>query len=313
MDLVWLEDFLKLAEEGNFSRAAEARNLSQPAFSRRIRMLEEWVGATLVDRDTHRIALTEAGLAFKTVAEEVARRLSLGRDQAREIGGARTSELRFAATHALSVTFFPPWLRGLEGERDLGTVTLIADHMVACERYMLEGRADFLLCHAHPAAGHRLEPSGFVSIHLGEDMLLPVSAVNADGSPVHRLPGDPSEPVPYLEFEERSGMGRILEAAKVITRGAPGLRPVFRSHLANALLSMARDGRGIAWAPLSLAKADLDSGRIAPAGDESWHVPIEIRLFRPRARRNAAVESFWEMLRKAPQASKVADTTGPKA
>ena len=70
MDIMWLEDFIKLADEGNFSRAAEARNLTQPAFSRRIRALEDWVGATLVDRDTHRIALgtedaatEDAGLA----------------------------------------------------------------------------------------------------------------------------------------------------------------------------------------------------------------------------------------------------------
>jgi LysR family transcriptional regulator, hypochlorite-specific transcription factor HypT len=80
MDLAWLEDFLKLAEEGNLSRAAEARNLSQPAFSRRIKALEHWVGVTLIDRETHRIALTEAGAAFRAVAEDVLGRLALGRD-----------------------------------------------------------------------------------------------------------------------------------------------------------------------------------------------------------------------------------------
>lgn len=107
MDIMWLEDFIKLADEGNFSRAAEARNLTQPAFSRRIRALEEWVGATLVDRDTHRIALTEAGLAFRVLAEDILRRLALGRDNVREIGGTLSNEIRFASTHALSTSFFP--------------------------------------------------------------------------------------------------------------------------------------------------------------------------------------------------------------
>ncbi|MCB2102451.1 MAG: LysR family transcriptional regulator, partial [Rhodobacterales bacterium] len=37
MELSWLEDFVALAETGSFSRAAERRNLTQPAFSRRIR------------------------------------------------------------------------------------------------------------------------------------------------------------------------------------------------------------------------------------------------------------------------------------
>jgi DNA-binding transcriptional LysR family regulator len=51
MNLIWLEDFLALAATGNFSRAAEDRHSSQPAFSRRIRALEEWVGVDLFDRN----------------------------------------------------------------------------------------------------------------------------------------------------------------------------------------------------------------------------------------------------------------------
>ncbi len=296
METGWLEDFVKLAEEGNFSRAAEARNMTQPAFSRRIRALEDWVGAVLVDRDTHRIALTEAGSAFRTVAEDLLRNLALGRDRVREIGGAQASELRFASTHALSGSFFPEWLQSLEQGRDPGTVTLIADHMVACERFMLEGRADFLLCHHHPAASHRLDPAGFVSLHLGDDMLIPVSAADR-GVPKYRLPGSAEQPLPYLEFEERSGMGRILQAARQTMDGISQLKPVFRSHMASVLLTMARDGRGVAWAPLSLARADLDSGRLALAGGEEWNVPIEIRIFRPRARRNRRGETFWSMLK----------------
>ena len=37
MNLIWLDDFLALAATGNFSRAADERHSSQPAFSRRIR------------------------------------------------------------------------------------------------------------------------------------------------------------------------------------------------------------------------------------------------------------------------------------
>ena len=46
LDLDWLEDFVALAETGNFSRAAEARAIAQPAFSRHIRSLEEWSALT---------------------------------------------------------------------------------------------------------------------------------------------------------------------------------------------------------------------------------------------------------------------------
>src|SRR3546814_12603033 len=99
MDIMWLEDFIKLADEGNFSRAAEARNLTQPAFSRRIRALEDWVGATLVDRDTHRIQLTEAGPAFRVRDAAHTRRLSSGRDHVRQIRGRPRKEIRSDSTH----------------------------------------------------------------------------------------------------------------------------------------------------------------------------------------------------------------------
>src|SRR3546814_13401700 len=90
-------------------------------------------------------------------------------------------------------------------------------------------------------------------------------------------------------------MGRILQAAQVISAGSASLRTVFRSHMATALLSMARDGRGVCWAPLSVAAADLESGRLVAAGDARWHVPIEIRIYKPIARRSPSVEAFWKI------------------
>ena len=83
MELAWLEDFLTLAQQRNFSRAAEARHISQPAFSRRVRMLEDWIGAPLFDRDTHRVELTAAGAEFFPIAQEIVRRLAFARTASR--------------------------------------------------------------------------------------------------------------------------------------------------------------------------------------------------------------------------------------
>ena len=81
MDTGWLIDFLTLAETGSFSRAAEQRNLTQPAFSRRIRALEDWIGAALFDRSIVPVALTEPGRRF--VPE--ARRLVEGIETAQRV------------------------------------------------------------------------------------------------------------------------------------------------------------------------------------------------------------------------------------
>lgn len=73
MRMEWLEDFLHLAETQSFSQSAADRRVTQPAFSRRIRDLEIFVGAPLVDRTTFPTTLTPAGLVFRKTAEQVVR------------------------------------------------------------------------------------------------------------------------------------------------------------------------------------------------------------------------------------------------
>src|SRR5690349_3817802 len=107
MDIGLLRDFVALAELGNFSRAAEARNVTQPAFSRRIRTLEGWVGVDLFHRGAQGVSLTDAGNEFRRGADELIRRIEQLREETREAGGKNVTALRFASTHALSFSFFP--------------------------------------------------------------------------------------------------------------------------------------------------------------------------------------------------------------
>ena len=68
---------------------------------------------------------------------------------------------------------------------------------------------------------------------------------------------------------------------------------------ASVLTAMARDGRGIAWTAQSLVQDDLASGRLVRAGAPDDDVPIEIRLWRPKARQSAAAEALWSRILKA--------------
>ena len=63
-DLKLLEDLIALAQTGSFVRAAEARHVTHPAFGRRIRTLETWAGAPLVERQRVPVTLTTEGLSL---------------------------------------------------------------------------------------------------------------------------------------------------------------------------------------------------------------------------------------------------------
>ena len=63
MDLRQLEYFVAVAEEANFTRAAERVHISQSGVSAQVRQLERELGADLIDRSTRTATLTAAGVA----------------------------------------------------------------------------------------------------------------------------------------------------------------------------------------------------------------------------------------------------------
>ena len=79
METKWLEDFVSLAETRSFSRSAQLRHVTQPAFSRRIQSLEAWAGVDLVDRSSYPTSLTAAGATLYTQALELLQALHIAR------------------------------------------------------------------------------------------------------------------------------------------------------------------------------------------------------------------------------------------
>lgn len=292
MDSTWLSDFVALAKTGNFSRAAEARNITQPAFSRRIRLLEEWIGQPLVDRRSHPVVLTAAGQAFRPFAEELALRVDEGRQAARTAGKQDGQTLRFATTQVLSLSFFPIWLRSIATQTALGAVNLISNSVQACEQSMLQGEAQFLLCHYLDGMPWRLTEDAFTSISIRKDRLLPVSAVGRDGKALYSMDAFPERTVPFLAYDGPAGLGRIFRSVFDIATVKPRLEPIAESHLA-LLLGLALEGRGIAWVPESVVRSELDQGLITEAGGSKWSIPMEVRLFRPRLDMGRTAEDFW--------------------
>ncbi len=299
MDLDWLRDFLALAEHGNFSRAAEARNVTQPAFSRRIRALEEWVGTALFVRSAQGAALTAAGAHFMPETADLVRHLERARRDTFSVGERQTSSLSIAATHALSFTFFPGWINRHVGLEALGTLNLISDSMSACEQIMLGGEAHFLLCHHSADVPVRFDPQRYPSVKVGTDTLVAVCTPNDDGTPAWPVPGKRGRPTRLLGYGAASGLGRVIAARSHDQPAIGPVETVFTSQLAATLVTMAREGQGAAWLPATLVDDDLHRGRLVRAGPCAFDIPVEIRLYRSPDCRNAAADRLWERLSKA--------------
>jgi len=296
MNLSWIDDFMALAATGNFSRAAEERHMTQPAFSRRVRALEEWLGADLFDRSSQPARVTEVGEWFRTVAQDLQARVAAIPGEARAVAEESSTTLRFAATHVLSFTFLPRWLHALESHTSMGPIQLVSDVRQRCEALLSQNQVQFMLTHAHARVQSELDDTKFSSIVVGSDRLIPVSAPDNAGNPRHRLPqGGAAAAVPLLNYSSESGLGRILRALKGSALDRLPVHNVLTAHLASVLRTMALDNRGVAWLPKLLVGDDLAAGRLVEAAPEEWHIDVQIRLYRNRARIGKAAEAFWKV------------------
>lgn len=110
MELRHLKHFIVVAEELNFTRAAERAHIAQSALSTSVRMLEEDLRAKLFVRTTKQVQLTPAGRAFLEKAREVLRAVDSGREKVAEIEGLRCGSLSIGTVHSLPVFLNLPTL-----------------------------------------------------------------------------------------------------------------------------------------------------------------------------------------------------------
>lgn len=300
MELKWLEDFVALADTSSFSRAAELRNVTQPAFSRRIRQLETWLGAPLINRATMPAELTPAGRNFLPLAQETIRMFNSARETLRP--PAEQGLVRFAALHTLTVTFFPDWLCMVQaGSRQFGT-SFIADRggIEANLQALTDGETDFFLTYTHREVPFHLDREKFASLVIGTDRLIPVASpqLQINGKPVAMAglldrPGASKLSVPYLGYDYSSFFGVAL--GRMFMKNPPfKRRTVHESTISASLKQLALTGAGLCWLPQSLVHKEVEAGLlVACAADPAWSLELEIRLYRSTKKSGPLVESFW--------------------
>lgn len=302
METKWLEDFVSLAETRSFSRSAQLRHVTQPAFSRRIQSLEGWAGTDLVDRTSYPTRLTPAGQTLYEQALEILQALQSTRAMLRAHSAAADDTIEFAVPHSLAFTFFPTWLSGLRESCGPVKTRLTALNVHDAVLRLVEGHADLLISFHHALQPIQLDADRYEMLPLGQEVLAPCVKANDQGQPLFALPGLPKHPVPYLAYAPGAYLGRVVEAAIKQSKAAVHLDRVYETDMAEGLKAMAREGHGVAFLPLSAVRRDLDSGKLVRAG-EGMDLVLDVRIYRERpqsgSKSKGAAQRFWEALERS--------------
>jgi LysR family transcriptional regulator, hypochlorite-specific transcription factor HypT len=328
----WLEDFVSLAETRSFSRSAQLRHVTQPAFSRRIQALEAWTGIGLVDRSSYPTRLTPAGETFHAQALEILEAINATRNMMRGFQAGGQDTIEFAVPHTLAFAFFPHWLmelrRHFQGSRALKTRLTALNVHDAVLRFA-EGSCDLLIAYHHDALPLQLATDRYEMLSLGTETLAPYSkpAVREGaqplGAPAELEPEPEPEPqfrlpppragttVPFLSYAPGAYMARVVEMILQRADVPLPLDAIYETDMAEGLKAMALEGHGLAFLPESSVRQELKARRLVRASAAGrFEATMEVRIYRERpdaARHHggkAGVQALWDFLGAAAKSSR---------
>lgn len=285
METKWLEDFVSLAETRSFSRSAQLRHVTQPAFSRRIQSLEAWAGADLVDRSSYPTKLTPAGETLYAQALELLQSLQNTRAMLRGHNSAGQDFIEFAVPHTLAFTFFPSWVASLrEGFGPIKS-RLIALNVHDAAMRLAEGGCDLLIVYHHPSQPLQLDAERYDMVVLGSESIAPYAKAQADGGTVFSLPGKAAQPLPYLGYAPGAYLGGVTDWILKQSGTPIHLDRVYETDMAEGLKVMALQGHGIAFLPESAVRKEVQSGALAQAhlpDGQALALTMEVRAYRAK-------------------------------
>ncbi|GAB5457827.1 MAG: LysR substrate-binding domain-containing protein [Henriciella sp.] len=106
MELKQLRHFIAVVDHGTFSRAAIETAISQPALTRSIKMLEDRLGAVLLERTTRRVALTEAGARLYRRAKLILNEVAVAEVDV-QLGAKRAKPIRLGMAPMFAADILP--------------------------------------------------------------------------------------------------------------------------------------------------------------------------------------------------------------
>jgi len=299
MEIRWLEDFMALARTRHFSRAAEQQHVSQPTFSRRIRLLEDAMGTTLVNRQTLPLSLTPAGEAFVALCERVTRDVRETRDRIDTMEAEASARISVGTTQGLLSHFYREWVEqaGIENrlQLNLKAVNWVGEQFLDA---LDSGDCDLVLCYWHRdlSWGYRLSREKYQWLNLAEELLVPVTVGDDSGQARFVLPGTSAQPVPLIAYHPRGFLHSAIEAHLNRAQVPANLLPLIENTQSVSIKDLVKQGFGMGWLPQRLASRSEQYGDLMRAGDDHWNVGVDIRLIRLREPRTDELLTLWNTL-----------------
>ena len=290
MHLKWLEDVIAVARAASLTEAANARRVTQPAFSRRLRALEDWLGTEIVDRSHKAASLTPVAHAHLEQIETLVRHFHRLRDDI-ALWRRHNGSLALVAQHSLATTVLPRLVVCLGRNQAIAEVRVQAADLPECHALLMDGGADILIAY-ETASDSPFPNENADHLTLATDRLIPVvaSGVMGEISRTARHGGV----IDVVSYPKAVFFGSVLHRHVLpALKDRNDIRIRCETALASGVMEMVLAGLGVGWVPRLLAGDKLDQGHLIDLSDMIGHVPLFIVATRLRSTAPGVADTAW--------------------
>ena len=166
MELYTMRYVLAVAEHENFSLAAQACHVGQPALSQQVARLEKELGVALFTRSSRGAMPTEAGREFVHIAQKIVQQADALQAKMSLYAGVRRGTLNLGIITSLQCIHFGDLLSAFCGSYPEVSVNIVQDGTYRLFEKLLDRKIDAAFLN-HPISGI---PNGLEFVKLGEDV-----------------------------------------------------------------------------------------------------------------------------------------------
>ncbi len=247
MELHQLAYFVAVAEEGNFTRAAERLHVAQPGVSAQVKRLERELGQELLDRSGRTVRLTDVGAAALPHARAALAAVQGVREAVEELAGLVRGQVAIGAVTSAGPVGLPDLLAGFHERYPAVEITLSEANSDTMLTALREGRLDLAVVGL--ATG---PPPGIATQVLLDEPFLAVTAPSGPLAGRDEVGIPDLDGLPLMALPKGTGLRTALDAA--FARAGLTPRIAFEAADPNVLVQLATRGLGVAIVPASLAR-----------------------------------------------------------
>ena len=267
-----LQDALTLIEEGTMSAAAARRNVTQPAFSRRIKALEEWLGVTLVERFANRVELTNDLIDREGELRAILSSLV----KLKSTASPAKNKLIIGVQHSLAASVFPEIYQKISHISAVDSIRLRTRNQDEIITLFLKREVDLILSYQSHDGPRLPFDSTVVQRTWRRDVLIPVV-----GGGLRFKISNQKEPPPgtkILRYPSGSEFGRIIGLENSTQLIVNDSESYIETAFAASVMALVKLGAGVGWVPQSLARDELRRGELITVSPKFGRIPIDVIL-----------------------------------